>query len=85
MGKLNEISVSVSDAMLARIDEFALARGLDRSGVLNLALTELIAEQQAIDAFVQAGVDSAENEPMLSQDEVRAWVEERRRHRIAAE
>lgn len=85
MGKLNEIAVSVSDAMLARIDEFASARGLDRAGVLHLALTELIAEQQAMDAFVQAGIDSAESEPMLSQAEVRAWVEERRRHRIAAE
>jgi len=85
MGKMIPLSVTVSDAMLADIDLLAEARGLDRSAVLHLALSELLAEQAAMDAFVQAGIDSAENEPMLTQAEVRHLLEERRRHRIAAE
>lgn len=85
MGKMIPISVAVSDELLVKIDRFAEDRGLDRSGVLHLALSELIAEQAAMDAFVQAGIDSFEQEGSLSREEVEAWLAERRNQRAAAE
>ncbi len=36
-------------------------------------------------AFIQAGIDSAENEGTLSQDEVEAWFANRRQQRPAPE
>jgi predicted transcriptional regulator len=85
MGKMHDVSVSVSDAMLAEIDRLVAPLGKDRGWLLYEALRRLVEEHRAMDAFVQAGLDSAEQEGTLSQHEVAAWFAERRHQRAAAE
>ncbi|MFD1952311.1 hypothetical protein ACFSGX_16170 [Sphingomonas arantia] len=82
---MRQIGIEVDEATLAEIDRYATAHDMDRGTVLRLAVSDLIAEYAAIDRYVQVGLDSLENEPTLSQAEVRDRLADRRRHRIAAE
>jgi len=70
MGKMNDIRTQVDDAMMIDIDR--LAKSMDRSheALLHYALERLLAESEDLQAFIQAGIDSAENEPMIPHEQV---------------
>ncbi|HEX8447552.1 MAG TPA: hypothetical protein VF649_13175 [Sphingomonas sp.] len=64
MGKMNDIRTQVDDAMMVDLDR--LAKSMDRSheSLLYYALERLL-DEAAERAFIQEGIDSAENEPMI--------------------
>jgi predicted transcriptional regulator len=83
MGKMMHMGLNIDEAMMADLE--SLARATDRSpeALVHDAIGKMLEDDAAMTAFVQAGIDSLENEPLIDHQDVVAWVAERRRTRSA--
>ncbi|GGE88152.1 CopG family ribbon-helix-helix protein [Sphingomonas prati] len=84
MGKMTHFGLDIDEVMLADLE--SLARSTDRSpeALVQDAIGKMLEQEAAMRSFIQAGIDSAENEPLVSQSEVEEWFAERVRSRAAA-
>jgi predicted transcriptional regulator len=84
MSKTAVITARLDPETLAGLDEIAGRQDRSRAYLVAKAVREMVEEEAAMRAFVQKGIDSADRDDMISQDDMEAWFAARR-HRAAAE
>ena len=84
MSKPALVTAELDVVTLALLDKAAQANGRTRAEFAAEAIRRVAESEADFLAFVQEGRDSAERQPLLSQDEMERWFADRR-HRHAAE
>ena len=83
MTKSAVITARLDEEGLARLDTLAGMLERSRAWIVAKAVQRYVDEELEFRAFIQEGIDSADRGELISQEDMEAWFEARRRQAAA--
>ena len=71
------ITAEIDAATLAIVEALATKKGISAAAFAAEAIQRVAESEADFDAFIQAGIDSADRGELIEQDTMEAWFEER--------